>query len=803
MNTEHAFPTFTLSKLVAQYEGGIRIPMIQRDYAQGRKSWTNPRTRFLKALKQALNDEQPLHLDFVYGIGQTEDGINAFCPLDGQQRLTTLFLLHWHLASRQGQFVQFQSVFRTTSSDSRFTYQVRPGGCAFFRFLVNHAPRTEQERHLQPSQWIGEQPLFRTAWKQDPTVAGALNMLDAIADEFSDSVNYYDRLANGDWVTFAVLDLEKAGLHDDLYLRMNARGRPLSSFETFKARYEKHLETVFPDSACLALCGVKCLLDFSKKIDNAWLDFIWDRYRPRFPDDQDTRSIDAAFMNLFRAVALVSLSPKGKDAETPIVLLQAEPDFDDFEIQGWLSREFTIRLIHVLEACSICATNANPFLHKQCFEKGILLDRIVRHNGKPTLTDYLQFAACVRFVTRHGPKLTEARLHEFSEWMRVVRNLVHNSDVRADTFRSMLAGLDTLVEQSEKLLSFLAANDKIPGFDLRQVREERLKASLILADVSWQSRLQEAENHVYFRGKIGFLLDFAAADPQTVDQSVAQHAFDTFWQRAQAMFGPNGLQAKPDFLWERALLAVGDFFLEHGNARWSFLDNDRSSKTSWKRLLQDPQDPRCGHLKTLWQWMDREELDEIAGTSSNEPWRQALCDSPVAWDYCGKRLMRFEERQGKPPRVFLLSAQRRRAAYAELFIFCLVKQVALTNESNRARFAPLIFKELIDHTGSDDDPHLRFEFAFHERTHSFDLYCQHENDEGFSLWISTTDVDPELLKSLTDCGFRAETSFSKDFLVCRQDPANPLDGVNFLDSIATALQPISNSLISLPPSHVR
>src|SRR5690348_1184106 len=76
----------------------IEIPIIQRDYAQGRDSLAVARIRsnFLDVLHGALTTETPVSLDFVYG-----DVVNGTLrPLDGQQRLTTLFLLHWYLAWR-------------------------------------------------------------------------------------------------------------------------------------------------------------------------------------------------------------------------------------------------------------------------------------------------------------------------------------------------------------------------------------------------------------------------------------------------------------------------------------------------------------------------------------------------------------------------------------------------------------------------------------------------------------------------------------------------------------------------------
>ena len=80
---------------------GIEIPLIQRDYAQGRDmpKVNYIRTRFVGALREALINDKPITLDFVYG---EIDNNRTLIPLDGQQRLTTLFLLHWYIARHEG-----------------------------------------------------------------------------------------------------------------------------------------------------------------------------------------------------------------------------------------------------------------------------------------------------------------------------------------------------------------------------------------------------------------------------------------------------------------------------------------------------------------------------------------------------------------------------------------------------------------------------------------------------------------------------------------------------------------------------
>src|SRR5215831_19306862 len=76
----------------------IKIPLIQRDYVQGKSNKSEIRQEFLKTLKNYLEEGENKDLDFVYGYKKEEE----FIPLDGQQRLTTLFLLHTYLAFISG-----------------------------------------------------------------------------------------------------------------------------------------------------------------------------------------------------------------------------------------------------------------------------------------------------------------------------------------------------------------------------------------------------------------------------------------------------------------------------------------------------------------------------------------------------------------------------------------------------------------------------------------------------------------------------------------------------------------------------
>src|SRR6266571_3416676 len=123
----------------------VEVPIVQRDYVQGRKSEVEVRTGFVSALAAALakppgDPNLPLDLDFVYGSVEKTDR-KAFSPLDGQQRLTTLFLLHWYLAWSDERWADFHKLFRAKEK-SRFSYSVRPSSDEFFDALVNYQPES-------------------------------------------------------------------------------------------------------------------------------------------------------------------------------------------------------------------------------------------------------------------------------------------------------------------------------------------------------------------------------------------------------------------------------------------------------------------------------------------------------------------------------------------------------------------------------------------------------------------------------------------------------------------------------------
>jgi hypothetical protein len=117
-----------------------------------------------------------------------------------------------------------------------------------------------------------------------------------------------------------------------------------------------------------------------------------------------------------------------------------------------------------------------------------------------------------------------------------------------------------------------------------------------------------------------------------------------------------------------------------------------------------------------------------------------------------------------------------------------MKKERLEQKEYSSRFSPLEFVRLMDNTGSDDDPHLWFELDFKDNKYPFQLYCQYDDDNGFSLWTRAKDLESDLLGSLVNIGFASEMAGTTEFYVFRQKPSAPLNGAAFLDSVAADLK---------------
>lgn len=740
----------TFKELLERHQR-VQVPIIQRDYAQGRESEKEVRDDFLDALYAALilpkEDELlPLNLDFIYGSVEG-DVATRFLPLDGQQRLTTLFLLHWYLAWQDGCLEEFKSMLCSGAS-SRFSYSVRPSSTEFFDALVGFAPDFAPDALDSLSALLTDQPWYFRNWRLDPTIQSSLTMLDAIHLRFKDAHGMFARITSVERpaITFQLLDLENFGLSDDLYIKMNARGKPLTPFEIFKARFEQTLEELFAgETRKIGTQEFPIAEFFTRRMDTQWADFFWP-YRA-----SDTNVFDEAIMNLFRTVIHITRSPENESFVEDIALLRnrrQKNTYSLFHLRGWLDRMFSEVLILLLETWSKGGDGFKPqLLDTQYFNEDATFRKAVTDPTSFGYEEILQLAGYALFLKENEGNVDP---HEFQQWMRIVFNLSVNTEYNrpADLQRS-LTELLKLAPNMKVILEYFANSDKpVAGFNQQQVAEEKLKAQLIVNRPDWRPLIDRAEGHGYFQGQIEFLLDFSGVLEAANSAGIAsfddeahlglQKQFNDFLQKSEAMFTSKGLNSLSDFRWERALLSIGNYLLP-SRRNHSFLVNSQADQASWKRLLRGPGTTAPGPRKILCELWKRlngvqdlsKQLDAIIdGAEDLESWREAFVRTPEAIGYCSQRLIRRSDNN----MVYLLQTTQMNGKHAELFTYCLYENtLTILNESGCLK--QLILLDYQSLAGTDTEPgisllfpydknELRFEIEFHSGQFLIYISCE-------------------------------------------------------------------------------
>lgn len=563
----------------------IVIPIIQRDYAQGRvdNETKRIRDRFLQSLYMAIIDT-PIKLDFVYG-DVDENGIMT--PLDGQQRLTTLFLLHWYAAKRCG-IDENEYDFL-----NNFSYETRYSARNFCNALVAYRPSFSEKL----SDEIIDQVWFPLDWKKDATIQAMLVMIDAIHDKFRDVDILWERLKNGA-ICFYFLPLRDMGLSDELYIKMNSRGKPLTSFEHFKAELEHELKLINDDLTKRIM----------HKIDIEWTDLLW-QYRG------DNNIIDDEFLRYFHFICDIICYKKEGTTQGK--------KFDEFDvIKEYFSRDSenvmeNIDLFEsyfdvwceVNEECSpseylekFISLEHEPGKIKLDKEADIFADCLENYadvygNGNRSfpLNRIILLYAIVVYL-QNKKNITEK---QFARRFRIVHNLTRNSEDEISDSESRSAGnrMPAILRQVDSIIIHGIVNEKESNnFNSFQLMEENEKLIWTNRNPDLEEKLFKLEDHNLLYGQISII------GLENIDN------FDKF----ERMFA-----CDLDIV-DRALIAMGEYYQCEQNG-WRYQIGSSKFSKAWTNLFHKSANSGyettkqvLNELLSKLETVDEKELNSIA-----------------------------------------------------------------------------------------------------------------------------------------------------------------------------------------------
>ncbi len=690
--------TCSFIELAAQC--AIEIPVIQRDYAQGRQVGKAPMIRniFLNDLYKVIQDWDcdrqavPLELHFIYGTMEGE----KFIPLDGQQRLTTLFLLHWYLALKEGGLDQELTPFSHATEKGQpitvrkallhFCYRTRKSSEKFIHSLVQQASdELLQESFVEDHTYKNEvvdifkaygnkkntiaeniinKGWFFPSWENDPTVASMLIMLEAIHEKFRDAKGFLAKLVSvNPPVTFRILDIEQKN-EDVFYIRMNSRGKALTNFENFKAELLGCMRDKVQKST------------FVERVECSWPKFFWQyRNEAYLYDDQMLNSLRALFtyeLALSEATNKQTILERFiNDAYLPFETYRALDLLVEDKLNGVQAKmDVLCQYTHLMRR--VADKNMETILGREDVNNTnnlSLLNRMMNNYNVPEYTDKLSYPERVwlyAYVCFFEEKECVTDADDLRKWLRVTRHLIQYSQIdTGERFSSALRGIREMLPGRQNIYAWLESDRNISFFRGEICKEECLKAVLRQRQSwEWNSLLSQTEEHPYLDGQIMFLLEYAEITKEKVVSWTAdseKEAYDRlkdYFERFQACFNADGCiysDEKNEYLWQRALLTVGDYLLPY-KSNYSFLSNGKGNlfrlDVTWKWLFQaktegDDQVNRTEYVKLLLQAIDknnvRTSLKNICEVFINKAemegdwWRYYFVKYPELIQHCGRQ----------------------------------------------------------------------------------------------------------------------------------------------------------------------
>lgn len=620
---------------------GIEIPPIQRDYAQGREieKVTKIRNKFLESIIEALEKGNNLSLDFVYGkihglkneaeharnkqaiqsllntLGEFASTVDLklgnaiisdkststpdfvyLIPLDGQQRLTTLFLLHWYIAKRLNNSEAIQIL-------SRFRYKTRKSSSAFLKLLtrvdtiIDFSQETKKQDKLSEGAFFGglkNNENFSMVWLADPTVHAMMVMLQEVHYKLQDiTVNdlekFWNHLTASKLIKFSFLDLKDFNLSDELYVKMNGRGKQLSTFENFKA----WLFSIIEDDKII---DTSLWETYRQKFDIDWNDIFW-KYKK-----VDVYDIDDAYYNYFKLsllnesvknVTISKTSFKEDDhLATLIDILFNKKDFD------WeMYKEDILKYIESqFKFLSLFDSNpANGYI--QSFSK-YYFQFPEKYDWQSIIKNYITYSF-IKTKDKALSKYDSDDLHQLNEYHTIMLNLFDNSIIdNQSLYHAAFLEIDQLNEdlkyRNYDIFNWVQVFEYTSKsvFTEQQILEEILKNRL-KQDSDWKTLIKDAEQVLYFESqlnfwffKIGISIKKEEFENQWLTNTFIKKDFESVTKKIKMMFSDSGINRQGGFsewIFERALLSKADYLLSEKGYKCFGRDGGRD--VSWKRLF--------------------------------------------------------------------------------------------------------------------------------------------------------------------------------------------------------------------------
>lgn len=581
----------------------IYVPEFQRNYLQGNdveQTIKIKRDRLLDNLFDCIKSQSvSINLGFVYGRVEESYKRKLFYPYDGQQRLTTLYFLYLLIYFKYKKYEKIEKIknglsYQTRISTNRFIE-------SFLAWILdskdNNVSYDDFWNNNSIKDFIMNQDWFMmNEWNYDVSIINMLSIIEEIRKRVKDLgddisvVDFIDRDDNNPF-QFVFIYVDGISKSDDLYIKINARGKALSKFENLKSDIDGCWDE-----------------DCKTKLDGDWTEYVWNLLDGN--DKNREKSFDDSFYNLlsniFYIQYLVGLNQQDVNDK---YLFEIENKYKKGIVdKEWKNKKSCQMISSFLDAMidsfdSIKDNEQIESVSRKIFGLGDNQNNIGQNKiDRADLFEIFVYYYSVSSLFRKNDMEFTDKRNLLIEIETVTNRIIENQRPYLDSLTNLVKALKSvkvLIDNSIKSQGvykfFLSINNDTKeqiknGLMKEQVEEEILKAKLIDKDSRYVVLFNKGYSELKNKGQLGFIF-YLIKDNNDLSkirvEDVSYESFDKTLKQILSIqsytgdfISSNEKIFNPKYEWLlRAILAKAKdcFFWKRSNNLLSFplLNNDR------------------------------------------------------------------------------------------------------------------------------------------------------------------------------------------------------------------------------------
>lgn len=587
-------------KLINDYI--IYVPEFQRNYLQGddsNESIKYKRNRLLDDIFDCIKSQsKSINLGFIYGRVEKSYKGKLFYPYDGQQRLTTLYFLYLLI------YFKFKIYDEIDSIKKKLSYQTRISTNRFIESFLSWILDSKEKDNVYNDFWnkdgkdlkgfiMSQDWFMMTEWNYDVSIINMLSIIVEISRRIKENlgdkteiVNFIDKDENNPF-QFDFIYVDDISKSDDLYIKINARGKALSPFENLKSDIDEYWNN-----------GDKT------KLDAEWTEYVWNQLDEN--DKNKEKSFDNSFYNLLSNIFYLQyLIGLGQNNINDKILIEIENKYKKGIVdKEWITPKLCCdspyqMISSFLDAMTGSFKSIKDKQIESVNRKIFGLGDYQNNNGQNKIERadlfeiFVYYYSVSKLFRKNDMEFTDKR-NLLNEIETVTNRIIENQRPYLDSPTDLVKALKSvkvLIDSSIKshgVYKFFLSIDNDTKESIRnglmkeQVEEEILKAKLIDKDSRYVALFNKGYSELKNKGQLGFIFYLVKNNKSLSKIGIEDVSYESFEKTLNQIISIQNFIIGEFTNYElllRAILAKakGSFFWKRRKNLLSFplLNNDR------------------------------------------------------------------------------------------------------------------------------------------------------------------------------------------------------------------------------------